>query len=217
MAGIIITVLVGVGAWLWNRFTEKPDLIISRAAHDRIWVRNQGDAGAGSFVVKISGLRPLRFPNGLSVGREARTEPFDCSASARVARLDARGQVKEDDENNNEEDVPTCGEPTIVIVAPTLGGGTPSPSASPTVAIFSFDASTDNCRAELTWMSNASDGSITVLRDGRAILEGGSGSGTYNDAVFSEGTSEVVYELKAVSQDGTTVSETEPVSVSCPL
>lgn len=211
IAGLIITVLVGGGAWLWNRFTEKPDLIISRAADDRIWVRNQGDAGAGSFVVKIAGLRPLRFPNGLSMGREARTEPFECSATVRVARLDARGQVGEDDESNNEEDVPTCGQPTIVFV------GTPSPSASPTVEILSFDASSDNCRVELTWTSNASDGSITLLRDGITIFEGGSGSGSYTDEGFSEGTEEVVYELKAVSESGTTVSETESESVSCLL
>jgi CARDB len=87
-----------------------PNLLISATGPESITVRNDGDAAAGPFVVRVSGggesVYELAFA-GLAAGATD-TRQTDCVATAQVATVDADNQVSESDEADNEHSTEEC-------------------------------------------------------------------------------------------------------------
>src|SRR6266508_6538832 len=93
----------------------------------RVWIKNNGQATAGSFVVNVNGAEQI--VNGLAIG-ETKAVFFSGYSNQVTAIVDSTSLVAESDENNNTRSemvaIPT---PPLPCVTPTF---TPAPTFTPT-------------------------------------------------------------------------------------
>src|SRR5512134_1877799 len=95
----------------------------------RLWVRNNGQAAAGSFVVRANGID--QTVNGLGAG-ETTAVFFASNSNPVTAMVDATGLVPESDENNNSRsEMLPIATPPLPCATPTFTPTfTPTPAAS---------------------------------------------------------------------------------------
>jgi subtilase family serine protease len=79
----------------------KPDLIITVLTRSSVTVMNQGDADAGPFEIRVTGLQATLKVASLAAGASVRLDFGACLDGTFTATADSSKTVDESNENNN--------------------------------------------------------------------------------------------------------------------